>query len=590
MGDGIGALVSLGSLRSLADGRTFERGEDYAIAGKVRDLVERDGEITATVRGTNRYLVRVWEESGDLAFECTCPVGDEGEFCKHCVAVCLVWLSNQDGASDIPPRYDGVTRPDKIRSHLEGRSKESLIELLLDQAARDEQLYDRLLLEAASRRSKGPDLAGLRRAIDRAADPGEFVDYRSAHAYATGVDQMVGALARLLRQGRAAEVVELTEYAISAVDEATGSVDDSDGLLGRVLEGLGDLHHSACIAAGPDPVKLAGRLFRLEMETNSGFFYGAALKYEDVLGKPGRAAYQKLAAAEWGRVPAVGPGEDDPDRYGRRFRITHIMERLAEQSGDLELLVDVKRRDLSNAFHYLEIADLYKNARQFDRALEWAERGVAAFPMRTDSRLREFLADEYHRRGRHPEAMALIWAEFSDHPSLERYKSIKTHADRHGEWPTWRERALTTLSQPHPDRRPGSRGIAWGTVSDRSELVRVFLWEGDGEAAWQAAVKGGCSDHLWMELAARRERAHPEDALPLYRAAVDRAIALKQNPGYEEAIRLLDKIDHIMNRLGKATDLAAYLLSIRAAHKPKRNFVKLLDRKYPHLAAQPAGR
>jgi len=172
MGDGIGALLSLGGLRNLADGRTFERGEDYAIAGKVRDLVERDGEITATVRGTHRYLVRVWEENADLAFECSCPVGSEGEFCKHCVAVCLAWLSDQGNAGAILTRPDSQAGLDTVRSHLEGRNKQSLIELLLDQAARDEQLYDRLLLEAASRRSKGPDLAGLCRAIDRAVDPG----------------------------------------------------------------------------------------------------------------------------------------------------------------------------------------------------------------------------------------------------------------------------------------------------------------------------------------------------------------------------------------------------------------------------------
>jgi len=415
-----------------------------------------------------------------------------------------------------------------------------------------------------------------------------FVDYRSAYAHVTGVDEMVGTLARLLRQGRAPEVVELTEYAIAAVDEAMGSVDDSDGLLGGVMERLGDLHHSACISSGPDPVKLAGRLFRFEMSTDTGFFYGAALKYADVLGKQGRFAYQKLAAAEWSRVPAVGPGEDDPDRYGRRFRITHIMETLAEQSGDLELLVDVKRRDLSNAFDYLEIAELYQNAGQFDRALEWAERGVAAFPTRTDSRLREFLADEYHRRGRHPDAMALAWAGFSDDPSLETYKALRTHADRPGEWRSWRERALATLRKPAEGRRDGDRGISWR--SDSSELVRVFLWEGDTDVAWEAAVTGGCSDHLWLELASRREREHPEDALPIYRAAVDRAIALKQNSGYEEAIRLLGKVDRLMNRLSKATDLAAYLLSIRAAHKPKRNFIKLLDRAYPQVAAQPAGR
>ena len=63
MGDGIGALLSPGSLRNRADGRTFERGEDYAIAGKVLDLVERDGQITATVRGTHQ-LAR-FEEARD---------------------------------------------------------------------------------------------------------------------------------------------------------------------------------------------------------------------------------------------------------------------------------------------------------------------------------------------------------------------------------------------------------------------------------------------------------------------------------------------------------------------------------------------
>ena len=36
-----------------------------------------------------------------------------------------------------------------------------------------------------------------------------------------------------------------------------------------------------------------------------------------------------------------------------------------------------------------------------------AERGLRSFPERADSRLREFLAQEYHRRERHDEAMAL---------------------------------------------------------------------------------------------------------------------------------------------------------------------------------------
>jgi hypothetical protein len=31
---------------------------------------------------------------GELEYECNCPVGDEGTFCKHAVAVALSWLEN----------------------------------------------------------------------------------------------------------------------------------------------------------------------------------------------------------------------------------------------------------------------------------------------------------------------------------------------------------------------------------------------------------------------------------------------------------------------------------------------------------------
>lgn len=591
MGGDITMLLSRPILRNLAGGRSYQRGEDYAVGGKVRDVVERDGEITASVRGTGRYRVRLWTEKGDLAFECTCPVGSEGEFCKHCVAVALVWLSEQEGTSGFPPESGRHTRVDDIRAHLASLSKDSLVDLLLHQADRDEQLYGRLLLDTASRRRKGPDLAGLRRAIDRAVDPGEFVDYRSAYAYVTGVDEVVTTLVRLLRQGNAADVVELTEYAVAAVDEAMGSVDDSDGLLGGVLQRLGDLHHSACVAALPDRVQLAGRLFKLEMSLESESFMGAAARYADVLGHDGRATYENLAASEWKRVPALGPGEQDPDRYGRRFRITHIMETLAKESGDLDMLVEVKGHDLSHAFDYLEIAELYQTAGKFDQALEWSERGVAAFPKNTDSRLREFLADQYHRRGRDAEAMDLIWAEFSEHPSLERYKGLKAHADHTHDWPSWRERAIALLRQrAHRRDRGNVHDWSWTTMPDHSELVRVFLWEKDPEAAWHEAVSGGCTDGLWMELAAKREAEHPEDAVPIYRDAVERALALKHNAGYEEAVRLLGKVARLMTRLGKEADIAAYLLSVRTGHKPKRNFIKLFDRAYAGVIAEPAKR
>jgi hypothetical protein len=53
--------------------------------------------------------------------------------------------------------------------------------------------------------------------------------------------------------------------------------------------------------------------------------------------------YRRLAEQEWARIPALSPGRDDPHKYGKRFRITHIVETLARQTGNVEAVVAVKK-------------------------------------------------------------------------------------------------------------------------------------------------------------------------------------------------------------------------------------------------------
>jgi uncharacterized Zn finger protein len=108
--------------------------------------------------------------------------------------------------------------------------------------------------------------------------------------------------------------------------------------------------------------------------------------------------------------------------------------------------------------------------------------------------------------------------------------------------------------------------------------VRVFLWEKDVEAAWREAQEGGCANDLWMALAAKREKDHPEDVLPIYQRQVESTLDQKNNEAYRAAIGLLRKVRGLMVRLKREADFALYLESVRAAHKPKRNFMKLLER------------
>ena len=51
----------------------------------------------------------------------------------------------------------------------------------------------------------------------------------------------------------------------------------------------------------------------------------------------------------------------------------------------------------------------------------------------------------------------------------------------------------------------------------------------------------------------------------------------KNNEAYREAIGLLRKVRELMIRLDQEFEFPRYVESVRAAHKPKRNFMKLLD-------------
>jgi uncharacterized Zn finger protein len=136
-------------LRQLAGAQTFERGSDYFAAGQVVSLAENAGKVTATVRGTHTYRVVLFAEANAIASECTCPMGAEGIFCRHCVAAALAWSAN---GKDLSSQNDTSPTPamtlDDARIWLSKQSKSDLVKTILDRAATDPRFRDHLLLQA----------------------------------------------------------------------------------------------------------------------------------------------------------------------------------------------------------------------------------------------------------------------------------------------------------------------------------------------------------------------------------------------------------------------------------------------------------
>lgn len=549
-------------LRARAGERAYQLGLEHFDEGHVTLVADSGDRIEAVVSGAADYTVRMTVVRGKVEHDCRCPSGLKGQFCKHCVAAALAWKARPRAGKKAE-----LTVADAARLLLE-ETPETAARMLTDWAGTDDRLRERLLTHAAYRTSPAAGAKMARRAFEKAVYIRDYVDYREAYGWASDVSAAIDNFDQLMKAGQAAPAIELCEWALKQLVEACGQIDDSDGQLTDLRDRIEEIHLRACEAAKPDPDALARSLFHTELEGGDlDLFSGAAQRYAKVLGKRGLAVFRELAEAEWEKVPVRKPGSQSDFESPGRFRIGRIMESLARASGDVDELATVISRDLSHSYSFLRIAEAYRDARQFDKALDWAERGLAAFPKTPDPRLRDLAAEEFHRRKQHDKAMDLMWATFLERPYLDTFQKLLRHAVTAGKRPEWCNRALTEI-----------RGRIARGKADHSLLVEIFLDEGDDDLAWREAQSGGCSNYLWLRLADKRQQALPADAAPVYLRLAVVAVSTERGSRYENAVELLVKAAAAMQRIGESRQFLNELEALRARYKIKRNFTKLLDK------------
>jgi uncharacterized Zn finger protein len=569
----------------------FARGEDNFHSEAVSSLRERDGSISATVLGSHPYKTSLVLRDGMLNGRCTCPLGQDGQFCKHLVATGLAFIDQQETGRN-KGKNEKPIAPKDVEVYLSNLDRSDLVRLIMEQAGFDDELEAALRMRTATDADK-PNILEMKRVLRQALDIPDFVSWRETYDYSRGVDRILGQLRTMLTEKHAAEVIELAEYAMDLWEENIGSIDDSDGSMGMIRDDLHQLHLEACNLANPEPVALAERLAQRAINSEWEMFYDSYRTYADVFGKAGRKHYREIVEAEWEMLPRVGPGEEDPQRYGRSSTLDHMMLAIAEKGDDLDLAIKVLSRDLSHCYVYLRIAQRCRESRDHAKAVQWAESGIAAFPKKTDFRLRNFLADEYVRAKRPDDAMAMIWVNLEGRTSLETYQDLAKYARKLKCWESWREKAFGHIRteiknrKAEFDRQYGDRATRGQASSrrwtppqpDHSLLVAIFLWEKREVDAWAEACNGGCSEHLWLDLAKRREKRHPEDAIEIYRRQVEPLINQTKNRAYEEAIGFLGRIHDLMNKIGKEGEFRVELVRIKTEFKRKRNFIKFVERR-----------
>lgn len=540
----------------LAGARSFERGLGYVDA--VSGVEVGDAWISASVHGTERYKVELTLSGrGELAGECDCPYGQEGNFCKHLVALGLTAIAQE---ADLPLRRESARdRARGLDVWLSGLSREELLAVVGDEIAEDRQLRRRLELRAASARG---DLAGVRSRVRELLDIGPFaqyghVAYADARAYADQARQAVFAIRSLTGSGRAADAVALAQEAIGLLAGVAESVDDSDGWLGQMGADLADTHHDACHVARPDPEELAHWLVTHALDDAADLTDIDPLDYEDLLGERGTAALHRYAVDAW-----------KANRTGWAER--HLMQRLAEAGRDVDTVIAVHAADLApNGHTHLLIARELDSATRPAEALEWAERGLRESEglAVVDTALVDHLVDRYTKTGRLADAVALRRDHFAARRTLLTYQQLRVAAQAVDRWPTERENALALL-RAEADREDPHRGRV---------LVDILLDDKDIAAAWQSATQFGAHDSQWRTLADQSRATRPADAHSVYLRLVAPLTRQTGNAAYEQLVGLLLSMRDCHHRLGTQADFTAYAAGLRASQKRKRNLMRLME-------------
>jgi uncharacterized Zn finger protein len=562
------------TLREFAGGKVFARGVAYHEDGQVEIVSIDNARVVARVIGSEVYRSQLDGTGKKFSGECSCPAFSDWGFCKHLVATALA-------ANDLHPGEleKATSRLTKIRDFLRAKGVEPLVEMIMGIAERDPELLRDIELSATVATADDQTLfVQFKKAITEATRTHGFVEYREARAWAAKIEHVLEQIEALIQSGRADLVLRLLDHFYARMDDALNNIDDSDGQGGGVYAKACEIHLASCRASKPEPVALARELFGRELDSDWDFFHSASETYADVLGDAGLAEYRRLANEAWRTIKPLRAGgrQVHDDQSSARYRLGAVLECFAARDGDVDARIAIRAKDLSTAYAYLGIAQLCLNHGRDAEALKWAEEGLWQFEDHPDQRLVFFSADLYRRIGREKDADELLWQTFERLPSIELYRRLKSAASSgKAAVAAVCDRVIELLRAKLDKSEAKAR---WS--SPRELLLQVLVSEKRLDEAWEVVRGHGCGEPQLVELAKVSEHSHPDAALSAYAQSVERFVGLGGQPNYEEAGKLIARMQSIRERLDASAEHARFLADFMRRHKAKRNMMKLLQAKH----------
>jgi hypothetical protein len=268
--------------------KVFERGRTYAAGGAVRVREAPQGDdprIRGHIQGTQIYETEVWLEDGAIRGTCDCAHAADGWFCKHQVALCLVWRDRLTGTApvvdDIAHRKvqaaarAAQTRRDRraaLHEFLRVQPASALAERLIDLADQfaDIERSLRMWQKASDTAATPKELRAL--ATEALSIRGPFLPLAEVRSWMLQAEPVLP----LLRDARERDVRSAADIALHALRRswvALQKADDSDGEIGQLCYAIAGEWIACLQAVGAQPASFADTWLRVQLEDPFGWLW-----------------------------------------------------------------------------------------------------------------------------------------------------------------------------------------------------------------------------------------------------------------------------------------------------------------------------
>ena len=581
-------LLSDAALRQLSGPAVFARGQTYAASGAIETLEDAEpapGEqvaLAAVVQGTQPYQVRVWiDEENDLDGECDCPHAQDGNFCKHLVALCLAWRGDLGGEAPAPDvqaarkvaavakraRTQASNR-DALHAFVRAQPAQALAERLWAWAGYDRALMADLKAWQAEH-SAGNDTKALRGAIgDLLRQRSGYLDWHEMPTYMRRAGRVLPLLQPWLQRDPA-ELRALCEHALRCLYKVAEHADDSNGELGGLMQDLIALLTQALHAA-PPPAAWVERWFTLMAEDPWGLWDEKAILA--AAGPAVLARYTERVREEWDRWQRSHPATGRYDYQRSQLRGRYLASIAAQ--GDPRALRDAMAASAADPGEFHDLVALCEGQGWYREAFQWAQAAAKRHPQ--DWRSEDDLLRCYERDGWDEEALAIWRRRLAANASPDVYQSALKAAERAGrDRAAYRAELFAWAEQREAEALQARRKNPYGQQADpmeRDVSLRTawLLADRDLEAALALVQQSGvrCAAATLETLARKLPRRHHADAAQLLQRVFAQAMESATSP-YAKPLEL---VREILERLPSAQQ-AAWLAELRTRYKPKRNFI-----------------